>query len=244
MEPIQKKTLLQVIPSEKNPLLIGLDQLLSNLPFEECRRHIERVIETAVSTHDESTVLQWLRIYQTAVHNASSDYAQKYEHINSFRSFLKNLFWILPEDIVNNVPYQDAYTEPQFLFTKQFIVEQVIEGWNPDICAASLDVFYFLVATYGSFVSPAPLREETEWELKAKKRLVTEKTQKMVLAIIRDWLSKRDFKTNSLEGWITQPRVLPEILKLLAHAWVRVTDGENIAGHLRRSRHHLLSCIT
>lgn len=222
----QRKTLLRVTPGEKDPLLIGLDQLLTNLPFEECRLQIERIIETAVPVCDENTALRWLTVYQTAVYNTSSDLAQKYGRISYFRAFLKNLFWLLPSDGASYSP---------FFPTKQYILEQIIEEWDPDFCSPSLDVFRFLIATYGNFKSPVLLQEETVWEKKARERFVAEKTKKMVLDVIREWIAKRGFEAYQLEQWIMEPRVPSEILKLLEHAWVRVASGEYVARHLKRS---------
>lgn len=216
-----------------------LRQFIGNVPFEQIQGRIEHVIETAASIHYEDTALQFLTLYQAALtvtyeslSGVSRQLIAKYQNLSAYRAFLKNLYWQFPQDV--SVLGQ---VEPRFFAAKQFVLKEIVESWEPDVSSASIDMFRFVIAAHGHERSHQG--SSSEWEQKARGRLVAVKTQQLVLTLMRDWIAKRVFSAHALEQWIMQPLVPEEITKVLMHAWVRTAKATVMIKHLKRS--HLIS---
>ena len=190
-------------------------------PDSETRKEkTEELVLKAATKNDDETTLHWIMVLLAPDIDVGLPCEKKID-------YLKNLYWKLPQHYGNS--RVEGHSENIFALpkTKRWILEQIIQYWQPGHIEIGKLVLQFFCAVYSplvySIVVFPKLSYETEDDVCARGRCSNPEEQKIIENVLRA-------HTNKSFGWQEIEKVLNGIRRtehtgplweILIHAWAR-----------------------
>lgn len=188
----------------------SLLESMKALFFDKKRQmeEVEKIVHAVAKKYDDASTFMWVKVYTSYLEDF-----QTFESIDC----LKKLYWSLPQF----GPMEEEMGLPN---TKKWILEKVIEYCPAYSTNVEIAILQFFAAAHTpdprslTFIQRLP--DETEDDICARGRCGNREEKRLVEQILRAYLENTlDWK--NIESLMTAVRLPEELLKILAHAWIR-----------------------
>ena len=220
----KEETFLEIQPGKDDFFRLLADQFLTPMSGKQRMEKLIEVFLVAAKNYNDEAAKELLIKIEKAHRKLK---LEREGDPGKFIDYLMEVYWQLPgmEVRADTVPSTCRY--PIMLRTKFRILGEIASGWCPDwttreITETSIKAFRFLIAVFNPVSRknwPRQRPGESEFELKARDRIVSQEEREEIIVLIR----RQDvrFNPDELEFWMAQPYLPYEFERILAMARVR-----------------------